>query len=268
MLQCSTLFYRIATKSTQDISQSTITERLWIDFSVISNLRQSSPRPNAALLLPADVRRSVRKMLDLALPDISNYPVHAVPTLPHWTHASGRFTLIGDAAHAMAFYMSMGVSLAVEDAAALAKALELTCPPPTVVVPETVTFTKGKRALREPVAAGRLLRLFESVRRKRVHAVQRASQHAGDSIHVEEGKERDMLYETLSHENEDVIWPPLATNEHNANSTDMSPNEGGWKGLGAGGIGDKESRDLCYAYDAISDIQSSWILSNTSMDRS
>ncbi|KAJ5898725.1 hypothetical protein N7504_009013 [Penicillium tannophilum] len=61
----------------------------------------------------------VRELLNIAIPKIVNYPVYAVPPLSHWVHPSGRFTLVGDAAHAMAFYMSMGVSLAVEDAVSL-----------------------------------------------------------------------------------------------------------------------------------------------------
>ncbi len=67
----------------------------------------------------------VKKLFDLASTRIVNYPVWAVPPLRRWAHDSGKFVMLGDAAHAMAFYFSMGVSLAAEDAVALGETLRL-----------------------------------------------------------------------------------------------------------------------------------------------
>ncbi|EHK15690.1 uncharacterized protein TRIVIDRAFT_126766, partial [Trichoderma virens Gv29-8] len=124
-----------------------------------------------------DFEPRVQRILDLSTSKIANYPVYAVPPLPSWAHESGRFILIGDAAHAMAFFMSMGVSIAVEDAAALATALDLACPSGT-----NSNHSDKQRAAAEP-SLKHALHVFESVRKPRVEAVQEASLHAGDSSH-------------------------------------------------------------------------------------
>ncbi|KAJ6103369.1 salicylate hydroxylase [Penicillium sp. IBT 16267x] len=126
--------------------------------------------------------------LTCPLPKIVNYPVYAVPPLPHWVHPSGRFTLVGDAAHAMAFYMSMGVSLAVEDAVSLATVLDLA---------RESTDTG-------PAALKHALDVFEMVRKRRAEAVQKASLRAGDSFHVPDGKEREAMYKLMARCNYDI----------------------------------------------------------------
>jgi salicylate hydroxylase len=41
-------------------------------------------------------------------PNPANWPVFQVKPLPRLSSDSGRFLLMGDAAHAMSFYLSMG----------------------------------------------------------------------------------------------------------------------------------------------------------------
>ncbi|KID93754.1 Aromatic-ring hydroxylase-like protein, partial [Metarhizium majus ARSEF 297] len=148
----------------------------------------------------------VRRLLDLSGPEISNYPVFEVPPLPKWVHSSGRFTLIGDAAHAMAFYMSMGVSLAVEDATALATALnfvEAKANSNAHGSAPTLASCAGKEILRKVMHA------FQKVRMRRVLAVQRASLYAGDTLHMEDGDKRVALYEALRQSDKAFLQPPM-----------------------------------------------------------
>lgn len=129
----------------------------------------------------------------------------------------------------MAFYMSMGVSLAIEDAVSLATALSLTWPDPTTV-PEVKTLKYA-------------LAVFEEVRKPRARNVQRASLRAGDSFHVPDGKERDAMYELMRHTNED-----FSIAEEHLDSTSSERDE---IDLAVGGIGNKKTRDWCYGYDAV-----------------
>ncbi|KAM0514739.1 hypothetical protein ACHAPE_006413 [Trichoderma viride] len=174
----------------------------------------------------------------------ANYPVYSVPPLPSWAHESGRFVLMGDAAHAMAFYMSMGVSIAVEDAAALAAALDLARPP------------GSSFALSNEADARRLkhaLHVFETVRKPRAEAVQEASLHGGDSLHTSNEEERRVLYEALGHSHNDEIWPLENDTSTRGNSVRRCKSTG--QRLGPGGITDKATRDWCYNYDAIGAIE-------------
>lgn len=52
------------------------------------------------------------------------WPLCVVRPLTKWTSPSSKLIVIGDAAHAMLPYMSQGAAMAVEDAAALAVALD------------------------------------------------------------------------------------------------------------------------------------------------
>lgn len=187
---------------------------------------------------------SVQRILDLSTPKIANYPVYSVPSLPSWAHESGRFVLLGDAAHAMAFYMSMGVSIAVEDAAALAAALDLACPP------------GSSFALSNETDARRLkhaLHVFETVRKPRAEAVQEASLHGGDSLHTSNEEERRVLYEAIGHSHTDEIWPLQNDASKTGNSVRRCKSTG--QRLRPGGITDKATRDWCYNHDAISAIE-------------
>ncbi|PTB81493.1 FAD/NAD(P)-binding domain-containing protein [Trichoderma longibrachiatum ATCC 18648] len=201
-----------------------------------------------------DFESRVQRILNLSRPQIVNYPVYAVPPLPSWTHESGRFVLLGDAAHAMAFYMSMGVSIAVEDAAALVAALDLACPPDT-----GPNFAHG----RAEEVASRLkhaLRVFETVRKPRVEAVQEASLHGGDSSHTSDEMERSILYEALGHSHETEVWP-LESDARRGEFVRKSRRTG--QRLGPGGIIDKGTRDWCYDYDAVRAIEEAYKSSST-----
>lgn len=149
---------------------------------------------------------------------MQNYPVYAVDPLPRWTHGSGRFTLIGDAAHAMAFYLSMGVSLAVEDAAALVAALNN--------IEDSNDVSERQQAL----AA------FERVRKERSSLIQAASLHAGNTAHLDEGPQRDTMYENLKRDGA----PDKSTADPEVFLETASY-----------GLGDEAVRDWCYNYDAV-----------------
>ncbi|KAL9484663.1 hypothetical protein ACSS6W_003452 [Trichoderma asperelloides] len=190
-----------------------------------------------------DFEPRVQRMLDLSTPKIANYPVYAVPPLPSWAHESGRFVLMGDAAHAMAFYMSMGVSIAVEDAAALAAALDLACPPGSSFVLSNEADGRGLK---------HALHAFETVRKPRAEAVQEASLHGGDSLHTSSKEERRVLYEALGHSHRDEIWP--LENDAGGGSFVQRCKSTGQR-LGPGGITDKGTRDWCYNYDAIAAVE-------------
>ncbi|KAK4078689.1 uncharacterized protein Triagg1_3020 [Trichoderma aggressivum f. europaeum] len=190
-----------------------------------------------------DFEPRVQRIFDLSESKIVNYPVYAVPPLPSWSHESGRFILIGDAAHAMAFYMSMGVSIAVEDAVALATVLDLACPSETSSdEPSVVVDHKLKHALD----------VFEIMRKPRVEAVQEASLHGGDSSHASHEAERSVLYEALAHSHEGEIWP-LESDAVRGEYVRKCRQTG--QRLGPGGITDKGTRDWCYDYDAIGAIE-------------
>ncbi|KAJ5936661.1 hypothetical protein N7466_003111 [Penicillium verhagenii] len=185
----------------------------------------------------------VKTLLDLALPKITNYPVHAVPPLPTWSNPSGTFALVGDAAHAMAFYMSMGVSLAIEDAISLSTALDL-------AYTNTNTNTHSLNAKAQKHA----LDVFEHVRKRRVAAVQSASLQAGNSYHVSEGKERKALYELISRCNESVELELESESEICGMSGEEKriPCQGSGE---VGGLANQHIRDWCYGYDAIGEIE-------------
>jgi salicylate hydroxylase len=179
---------------------------------------------------------SVQKLLDISLPRIVNYPVHAVPPLSSWTHSSGRFTLVGDAAHAMAFYLSMGVSLAVEDAVSLAKVLDLAFP----------TSCAAPKANQLKAA----LSVFEEVRKRRATAVQKASLRGGNSYHVPAGKERDILHKVMSNPNEIVEVCAAGLGDGAEIHDEIS--------CAVGGMMNRRTRDWCYGYDAVGEIIAVW----------
>ena len=51
---------------------------------------------------------SLVDLINMMKPNPANWPVFQVKPLPRLTSESGKFLLMGDAAHAMAFYLSMG----------------------------------------------------------------------------------------------------------------------------------------------------------------
>ncbi|KAJ4311239.1 hypothetical protein N0V94_008046 [Neodidymelliopsis sp. IMI 364377] len=161
------------------------------------------------------------RLIDLSRGPITNWPVHQVARLPTSISQSGKFALIGDAAHAMAFYLSMGVSLAIEDAAALAAALDLHTSHPT------------------NVSLVQAMRVFEKVRKPRAEKIRDASLHAGAMLHLPAGAERDLRDESARRD---------------------CAVEGARRGEDAlvewvsYGITDRVVRGLCYGYDVVGEI--------------
>lgn len=140
----------------------------------------------------------------------------------------------------MAFYLSMGVSLAVEDAVSLATALDLACPNGSNV-PDSSQLKAA-------------LSVFENVRKERTTAVQRASLRGGDSYHVPAGKEREALNKVIKHSNE-IIEVPVG-DLHGAGEIDDEISSA------VGGMMNRETRDWCYGYDAMEDIKAAWNSNN------
>lgn len=143
----------------------------------------------------------------------------------------------------MAFYLSMGVSLAVEDAVSLTTALEVACPASAIPIddksktlrtPEAVDYTKFQRALKT----------FETVRKRRAEAVQQASLRAGDAMLVPEGKQRDVLYELFGNINK---GEGLSSQEAKVMKERMQSRL-------FEGIFNKTTTDWCYGYDAVGDV--------------
>ncbi len=116
-----------------------------------------------------DWNPAVKKLIALMRPNPANWPVYAVGTLPRWTSESGKFILLGDASHSMAFYMSSGVSMAVEDAATLAECV----------------------ACADRLPLSRSLKIFEQHRIERTSAVAEASLRAGNALHWPDGPEQE-----------------------------------------------------------------------------
>lgn len=136
----------------------------------------------------------------------------------------------------MAFYLSMGVSLAVEDAVSLATVLDLACPNPSTT-PD----------------AGHLktaLSVFEDVRKARASAVQKASLRGGNSYHIPEGKERDALHRVMSHAN-DIVEVSLEDLDDGVDLDDEFS-------CAVGGMMNRKTRDWCYGYDAVGDVTAAW----------
>lgn len=169
----------------------------------------------------ADIDPCALRLINLSTGPITNWPVHQVASLPTWASQSGRFVLVGDAAHAMAFYLSMGVSLAIEDATALATALEL-----HTSNPESTSLAKA-------------IRLFANVRKPRAEKIRDASLHAGEILHLPPGDER-RLRDKSARDDGAVI---------DARAGDALL---GWISYG---ITDKTIREECYAYDVVAEMR-------------
>ena len=130
---------------------------------------------------------------------------------------------MGDAAHAMSFFLSMGVSMAVEDAAALTECLSL--------------MESRNASLR--VAMG----VFERVRKERVEAVRDASLHAGNVLQLPPGEEREERDRAL----------------RDGGVEDDGRGQGKfWVEKTRYGIADRKIRDWCYAYDVVEEVRADW----------
>ncbi|EXJ57166.1 salicylate hydroxylase [Cladophialophora yegresii CBS 114405] len=94
------------------------------------------------------------------------WPLVSGSALPRWVAPSNKLLIMGDAAHAMVPYMSEGAAMAVEDAAALAEAIQ-----------------QVDTAKQLPEA----LRVWETVRIKRTSQMQEASLINGKLWHFADG---------------------------------------------------------------------------------
>jgi salicylate hydroxylase len=178
----------------------------------------------------AEIRRifkgfnpSLTALLDMTRPAIQNWPIHQVKPLLKWTSATGKFVLMGDAAHAMAFYLSMGVSLAVEDAAALTECIHLQS--------------------QENVGLERTMAVFETIRKTRCKDVQEASLHAGNILHLLPGPAqvaRD------------------AAMKNDGLSVEINQKERFYAEGTSYGIADRKIRDWGYSYDVIEAAREEW----------
>jgi salicylate hydroxylase len=102
-------------------------------------------------------------------PDYEKLYTHT--ELPSWTHKSNKFTLIGDAAHAMTPYLAQGAAMGIEDAAILGGILSS----PSYTSPHTL-----------PQALG----LYEKLRLKRTARVAAASIDSRWFTQMSDGEEQ------------------------------------------------------------------------------
>ncbi|KAL3479834.1 hypothetical protein BJX99DRAFT_255270 [Aspergillus californicus] len=107
----------------------------------------------------------LRRLLDLVTHAL-DWPIHAIDIPETWASHSGKLVLLGDAAHAMVPYMAAGAAMAVEDAAALAAAL-------------------NKLGSREDLAD--VVSKWTVVRKRRTTQVHQASLGHGVILHLPDG---------------------------------------------------------------------------------
>lgn len=195
--------------------------------------------------LMASFELRVRKLVDIAKAQgkIVNYPVWATPPLQTWVHESGRGVLLGDCAHAMAFWLSMGVSMATEDGVALAEALELAFLGDNSRSDDdddigTQCWSDMEKQQRLKMA----MRVYEQVRKPRAEKVAAASLHAGSVLHMPKCLARLGRDESLKHSSE--LWAPT--------DGDMNAQEYTY------GIAYKSTRDSCYGHDVRDSVRSEW----------
>jgi len=169
------------------------------------------------------VSPSLKALLSVTNPEVQNWPIYQIKTLPKWTSKTGRFVLMGDAAHAMAFYLSMGVSMAVEDAETLTECISL-------------MHTRGG-------GLSHAMSVFEKVRKQRAEAVRDASLHAGNMLHLPKGGQRDARDRALAVDG--LIG-------------DTGEQESFFLEKVSYGIGDQNIRDWCYGYDIEREVHTSW----------
>ena len=96
----------------------------------------------------------------------SRWPIQMIDVPEKWCTKSGKFLILGDAAHAMLPNLALGAAMAVEDAAALA---------------ECLSFMATEEDL------GAALEIYEDVRIPRVKQVHEASVVQGQTLHFPDG---------------------------------------------------------------------------------
>lgn len=168
-----------------------------------------------------DLDPCARRLINLSTGPITNWPVQQVTKLPTWVSRSGKFVLIGDAAHAMAFYLSMGVSLAIEDATALATALDL--------YTSNTSLGSMKKAIES----------FQKLRKPRAEKMRDASLHAGAMLHLSSGAEQ-------------VLRNKSAMNDAAITEARTGDKLLDWTSYG---ITDKDIRQECYGHDVVAEMR-------------
>jgi salicylate hydroxylase len=174
----------------------------------------------------ADAGKIPKKLLELSNSGAANYPVEQVTSLQSWASQSGKLVLIGDAAHAMAFYLSMGVSMAVEDAETLAHCLEL----------------RGSGGASLEKAMG----VFERVRKERAERVRDASKHAGNVLQMG-GNGREERDRAIGDDGVGI-----------GGRDGESEEDEFWKSGCRYGIADRRIREWCYGYDVVEEVRKEW----------
>ncbi|RDW63349.1 hypothetical protein BP6252_10894 [Coleophoma cylindrospora] len=155
--------------------------------------------------------------------EVQNWPVYQVRSLPKWVSESGKFVLMGDAAHAMAFYLSMGVSMAVEDAEVLTECISL--------------YQRSEKTL------GQAMKVFETVRKERAEIVRDASLNAGNILHLPQGAAQEQRDRALK---DDGV------------SAGTCVSDSDYVVRTSYGIGDQQTRDWCYGYDVLAKVHAEW----------
>lgn len=131
----------------------------------------------------------------------------------------------------MAFYLSMGVSLAVEDAESLTACLAL--------------MHKSDIPLQQAMS------IFEAVRKPRAEAVSAASLHAGNTLQLSPGIGQDVRNLALASDGASI---------------GIVEDEQFYKNKQSYGIADKQIRDWCYSYDAVAAVEKEWQKSREKYD--
>lgn len=123
----------------------------------------------------------------------------------------------------MAFYLSMGVSSAVEDADVLTACLAL--------------MDKSDTTLQQAMC------IFEKVQKPRAEAVSAASLHAGNTLQLSPGAGQDVRNRALASDGASI---------------GIVEDEQFYKHKQSYGIADKQIRDWCYSYDAEAAVEQEW----------
>jgi salicylate hydroxylase len=163
----------------------------------------------------------VAALLEHASTNIQNWPIEQVVALRRWTSDSGKFALAGDAAHAMAFYLSMGVSMAVEDAAAICECLSL--------------------HQNQGIPLNKAFGMFEKVRKQRAEAMRDASLHAGNILQMPPGPARNARDRAFASDGR--------------SAGDDQADQQFYTHRNSYGIADEGIRDWCYGYDVVETVR-------------
>ncbi|EXJ69311.1 uncharacterized protein A1O5_07347 [Cladophialophora psammophila CBS 110553] len=233
---CSAMTYMIYESTKLNMVLSHRDDDIEVDSTTTTSWTTASPYHGAIKSLFRGWDCKLTSLIDMVRPEtINNWPVYQVEPLRKWVSMSGKFVLMGDAAHAMAFYLSMGISMAVEDAVALAECLSLLAS----ATNNDVKYGCGDRAKPRPSLSS-ALDLFESLRKPRAEAVQAASLRAGNILHLPPGAAQEKRDAALQRADGGAMESEEDSRQY------------------VYGIADRETRDWCYGYDAAWEVRRAW----------